>query len=77
MVVTVSSKGQVVIPAKARKALGVKPGTQMDAAVDGGSLVFTPIPESPVEAGFGMFKGKGDSGVRTLIGLRRRDRRHG
>ncbi|MCM5571608.1 AbrB/MazE/SpoVT family DNA-binding domain-containing protein [Burkholderiaceae bacterium FT117] len=36
--VTVSEKGQVVIPAEIRKLLGIAPGTQLDFTIEGQSL---------------------------------------
>lgn len=36
--VTVSEKGQVVIPAEIRKVLGIAPGTQLEFTIEGQSL---------------------------------------
>jgi AbrB family looped-hinge helix DNA binding protein len=39
---TVSTKGQVVLPHKARRKLGIGPGTKLDCRIDGGSVILTP-----------------------------------
>jgi AbrB family looped-hinge helix DNA binding protein len=43
MVVKVSPKYQVVIPEAARKALNLKPGTQVDVIVKGGIAYLVPV----------------------------------
>jgi AbrB family looped-hinge helix DNA binding protein len=40
--VTVSSKGQLVIPAKFREALGIEAGTRVAIRQDGGRLILDP-----------------------------------
>jgi AbrB family looped-hinge helix DNA binding protein len=42
VLVTVSSKGQLVIPAKIREALGIKSGTRVAILQDGGRLILDP-----------------------------------
>ncbi|MGH8017426.1 MAG: AbrB/MazE/SpoVT family DNA-binding domain-containing protein [Opitutaceae bacterium] len=42
METTVSTKGQVVLPHRARRKLGIGPGTKLDCRIDGGSVVLTP-----------------------------------
>ena len=39
---TVSSKGQLVIPAAIRQALGIKAGTRVAVRVDGGQMILHP-----------------------------------
>lgn len=54
---TVSSKGQVVIPAELRKHLGIGPGTQVEFVEDGGGLRLTivrAVRASSLDDGFGM-----------------------
>ncbi len=36
---TVSSRYQITLPANVRKALGIKPGDQLEVAVEGGQIV--------------------------------------
>jgi AbrB family looped-hinge helix DNA binding protein len=38
----ISTKGQVVLPSKIRRKLGLRPGDPLDAKVKGGSVVLTP-----------------------------------
>jgi len=38
MIVTVSEKGQVVIPAEIRRLLGITPGTRLEVVPDGGGF---------------------------------------
>jgi len=40
--ITVSSKGQVVIPSKIREELGISPGTRIAVRVEGGRVVLDP-----------------------------------
>ena len=42
--VLVSTKGQVVLPAAVRKALGLKPGMRVDIRVEGKGARITPAP---------------------------------
>ena len=39
---TVSSKGQLVIPAEMREALGIEPGTRVAIRQDGDELILSP-----------------------------------
>jgi AbrB family looped-hinge helix DNA binding protein len=56
MRVTVSSKGQLVIPGAIRKALGLDPGTQLDVHVVGRTIVLEPVQQtSPLDALYGRF----------------------
>lgn len=60
--VTVSSKGQVVIPAEIRRLLGIEPGSQIDVSVMDGKIELTlihPAIRSSHNAGFGMLKYSG------------------
>ena len=45
MTTTLSSKGQVVLPAFARKRLGLKPGVKFACSVQGTKIVLTPTEE--------------------------------
>ncbi len=66
--VTVSDKGQVVIPAKIRKLLGITPGCQLDFSLDGHTIkVELKRQRSPstIEEGFGMLVSKA-CGKRSL-----------
>lgn len=61
-ITTVSSKGQIVIPAKIRKYLGLKPQTKLVVKLseDGKRVLVEPLPEDPIESACGFFE-NGDS----------------
>lgn len=42
METTVSTKGQVVLPQRTRRKLGLRPGTKLECRIEGGSVVLTP-----------------------------------
>ena len=42
--VLISTKGQIVLPAAIRKALGLKPGMRVDIRVEGRGARITPAP---------------------------------
>jgi len=55
--VTVSDKGQVVIPAEIRRQLGIVPGCKLDFSVDGNTIrveVRRQITPSTIDEGYGM-----------------------
>jgi AbrB family looped-hinge helix DNA binding protein len=57
--VTVSDKGQVVIPAAIRRRLGLVPGSKLDFELEGDSIRVRPlesIPPSHAEEGYGMLR---------------------
>ena len=57
MVVTVSEKGQVVIPVEIRRRLGITPGCQLDFSLDGHVIhaeVKRPVVQTSAEDGLGM-----------------------
>jgi AbrB family looped-hinge helix DNA binding protein len=49
---TLSSKGQVVLPAVARKRLGLKSGTKFSCRVQGNQIVLTPAQQKLTRARF-------------------------
>lgn len=58
-IVTVSDKGQVVIPAAIRRRLGIEPGTKLDFELEGDSIRVRPhrtIQRSRPEDGYGLLK---------------------
>lgn len=55
--VTVSDKGQVVIPAPIRRRLGIAPGSKLDFELEGDSIrvrLCRSIPPSRTEDGYGL-----------------------
>lgn len=59
--VTVSDKGQVVIPADIRKRLGIAPGCQLDFSLEGGTIrarIKRKVTPTSLDEGFGMLVSK-------------------
>ncbi len=57
--VTVSDKGQVVIPAAIRRRLGIAPGSKLDFELEGDSIrvrLCRSIPPSRAEDGHGLLR---------------------
>jgi AbrB family looped-hinge helix DNA binding protein len=50
MLTTVSTKGQVVVPSKIRRKLGLQPGDSLEARVEGHHIVLTPRKVRPRKA---------------------------
>ena len=57
MVVTMSSKGQLVIPAEVRTALGILPGTRILVTVENKRIVLQPVTEQLVDELKGILAG--------------------
>ena len=53
-IATVSSKGQITLPAALRKQLGIEPGSQISFEADGKQLIIKP--EKPISAYYGILK---------------------
>jgi len=69
---TVTSRGQVSIPADVRKKLVIGPGTRLAWMVEGATVRVIPIPADAVKA----FRGSGKKGmVRQLLQDRKKDRK--
>lgn len=74
---TVSSKGQLVIPAAIRRQLGIKPGTRIAVRIDGGQMILDP---QNIEAKIRRIKSMrgytagGPSGTDVLLEDRRLER---
>lgn len=56
---TITAKGQVVIPAKIRKLLGLKKGTRLAVAEDGGRIILQPLTRQFFEKTAGVLKDAG------------------
>lgn len=50
MYTTVSTKGQVVVPGKIRRKLGLRPGDSLEARVEGQRIILTPRNARPRNA---------------------------
>ncbi len=75
-VVTISSKGQIVIPVSIRKTLGINPNTKilLTLSEDKTKALLEPLPENPIETLTGIFKDYPDSLADELLEERKRDR---
>jgi AbrB family looped-hinge helix DNA binding protein len=69
----VTSKGQLVIPARLRRRLGIKKGTQIAFTEDHGRLIVQPVTREFIRGLRGSLKGK-PSPMDVLIEERRRER---
>jgi AbrB family looped-hinge helix DNA binding protein len=70
---TVSTKGQLVIPAEIRAELGIEPGAKIAITVEGSRIVLQPV-ERLIDELHGITKG-GPSMSDELIRQRREDER--
>lgn len=43
----VSTKGQIVLPGPIRRRLGIRAGDPLDAEIDAGSIILTPLKRQP------------------------------
>jgi len=72
-VVKTSAKGQVVIPAKIRKEIGLNPGGKVLVTSAGkNTATIEAVPEDVIEATCGMFRG-GPSLTKALLADRREE----
>jgi AbrB family looped-hinge helix DNA binding protein len=69
-----TSKGQVVIPSKIRKQLGIKDGThlQIDVNAVTRQIILTPVTREYIHSLRGKYKGKGL--MKTLMADKKRER---
>jgi AbrB family looped-hinge helix DNA binding protein len=71
-VITVSTKGQFVIPADIRAELKIEPGTRIAITVEDSRIILEPVDHRFVESLRGMFAGK-PSMTDELLKQRRED----
>lgn len=69
----VNAKGQVVIPAKLRRLLGIRKGTVVSFQEDNGRLILQPITREFIRSLRGSLKGK-PSVLNLLMQERKRER---
>ena len=74
-VLTVSSKGQLVIPVSIRKSLGIqsKSKVRLTLSEDHSKAILEPLPSDPIEALTGILKGYKGSLARELVKERKKD----
>lgn len=70
--VTVSNKGQLVIPAELRQELGITKGTRLAVSQEQGRLILQPITEQFIRGLRGKFKGS--KALSYLMSERKKDR---
>jgi len=71
-----TSKGQVVIPSKVRRQLGIKEGTHLQIDVDDVNrrIILTPVTREYVHSLRGKYKGKGL--MKSLMADKKREREY-
>ena len=72
MTVTVSAKGQLVIPAAVRQRYRITPGTRIEVLDTGKEIVLVPVLKNSFRASRGMLKGYS---VTEFLRWRRQERR--
>ena len=72
----VTSKGQLVVPARIRQRFGIKPGTRINFVEEEGRIVFQPVTPDYIRSFCGIFKQKAGekSVVAEHLGERRAER---
>jgi len=58
--VTMSAKGQIVIPAEVRRKLSLKAGAHLRVYDEGGKILLVPEVEDPVSSGLGFLRRQRD-----------------
>ncbi|GAB4460629.1 MAG: hypothetical protein Kow0070_17060 [Anaerolineales bacterium] len=69
-----TSKGQIVIPSKIRKQLGIKDGTYLQIDVNAATrqIILTPVTREYIQSLRGKYKGKGL--MKSLMAEKKRER---
>jgi len=70
---TVTSKGQLVIPARLRRRFGIKQGTLISFVEDNGRIIVQPVTREFIRGLRGSLKGK-SSGLDQLLEERKQER---
>jgi AbrB family looped-hinge helix DNA binding protein len=69
----VTSKGQLVIPARIRRKLGIKPGTKVCFVEREGEIIFQPVTKEYIRSVCGMLK-SATSVTQELLADRKNDK---
>jgi AbrB family looped-hinge helix DNA binding protein len=69
----VTTKGQLVIPARIRRKLGIKPGTKVCFVERGGEILFQPVTKEYIRSVCGMLKSP-TSVTQELLADRKKDK---
>ena len=75
VVATVSTKGQLVIPAEMRHELGIVPGGRVALTLDDGVIVLRPVSDRLVDETCGMFAGETTAVGKSMADELQRERR--
>ena len=70
----VTTKGQLVIPARLRRRFGIKKGTMVTFVEDNGRIIVQPVTREFIRSLRGSLKGE-PSALRGLLDARKRDLR--
>ena len=73
MAVTMSVRGQIVIPADIRKKYRINPQSKVEFIDTGREIVMVPLPRDSFRSSFGVLK---SIGVKDLIAQRRAERKN-
>lgn len=65
--VTLSKKGQIILPAVLRKRYGLKQGDRLGIEEKGDAIVLRPLPEHPLLSMKGKFKTEGKEKLTSLL----------
>jgi AbrB family looped-hinge helix DNA binding protein len=71
----ISTKGRLVIPARIRRKLGIKPGTKVCFVERGNDILFQPVTREVIRSMSGMLK-CATSVTEELLEERKKDREH-
>lgn len=71
MTVTVSTKGQMIIPSEIRKKYHIQPQTKVEVIDKGKEIVIIPLPKDPFRDSRGILKG---ISAQDLIRFRRQEK---
>ena len=63
----VTTRGRIVIPARLRRKLGIKPGTKVCFIEHGRDILFQPVTKEYVRSVCGMLKGTTSATAELLI----------
>ena len=69
-IVTISTKGQIVIPKGVREILGLRPGTKINIEFEGDEIKLRPIKENIPDRLYGKYRG-----INLLADLEKEHRR--
>ena len=69
----VTSKGQLVVPARIRRLFGIQPGTRVNFVEENGRIIFQPVTREYIHSFRGMFKLK--PGEKSIVQEHLKERR--